>query len=141
MVNVKWLRFHHRTKGILSWLIRRDTCEMKNLQLNLPDVRNEVIVRAYYLVKKKEVDGFRPKLHEEFIVTYSELRRLTNHRIADQYRVIIWNNKVPQPPRFRIRQKVERELNNTTLQVSRKCKRSTIAFSLSNANHSLSRRI
>lgn len=106
------------------------------------DQLNEFIVRAYYRVTnlEEEIHGFRTRLHEEFIARFPELRHLTEQRIADQYRVIIRNNRVPQPTRLRIRQEVERELNrqnNTTPQVPRRSRRSTIVLRISNANQSL----
>ena len=59
---------------------------------------NENLMRCYYNVTQGEsnITGFRIGLHREFTALYPQLNHLTEQRLADQRRMIIKTNKLPQ---------------------------------------------
>ncbi|CAH2019900.1 unnamed protein product [Acanthoscelides obtectus] len=72
---------------------------------------NESIMRIFYKVTNlgRETIGYRPRLHTAFCSEYPEIK-VSQQRVADQYRVIIKNNLIPQPRLNAIKQEVQLDL-------------------------------
>ncbi|KAL3279411.1 hypothetical protein HHI36_016922 [Cryptolaemus montrouzieri] len=74
---------------------------------------NKRILRSYFRVTNLETDKtmYRTKLFQNVIAHIPHLREFTEQRIADQRRVIILNNLLPNVIVGQIKDEVEAELN------------------------------
>lgn len=74
-------------------------------------VMNETIMRIFYKVTNlgQEVVGYRQQLHAEFCRVFPNVQ-VSEQRVADQYRVILRNNLVPETRLNRIKTEVEQEI-------------------------------
>lgn len=73
---------------------------------------NSFIMRSYYKITKFETDMtmYRSALHRAFIEKFPSLQNITVQRIADQMRVIISNNLLPEPILQQIRGEIQLEM-------------------------------
>ena len=73
---------------------------------------NETVVRLYYKVTELErnLAGYRQRLHAEFCIFYPNIT-VTEQRVADQYRVILRNNLIPETRRNIIKREIQAEID------------------------------
>lgn len=74
---------------------------------------NKQVIRSYFTVTVLETDMtlYRTRMRNHFVEKMPHLSHLSEQRIADQRRVIMRNNLIPQPAIEQIRAEVEREFN------------------------------
>lgn len=74
---------------------------------------NETIMRIFYKITNlgQEIIGYRQQLHAEFCRKYPNIE-VSEQRVADQYRVILRNNLVPETRLNTIKREVEQEIHN-----------------------------
>ena len=79
------------------------------------DEINRHLIFCYYQTTNLETNKteYRSQLHTAFTNRYPELNFLTEQRLADQVRVIIKNNRIPQPELEHIKQQVQQLLQQS----------------------------
>ena len=106
---------HSNSSQRLDTSVRPTTGE----RMAWPTEINEMIMRFYYIVTEGETNltAYRKKLHEKFTYHFTHLSHLSEQRIADQRRVIVYNKLISTERLQAIKDQVEEEqrlLNTNT---------------------------
>ncbi|XP_049783871.1 uncharacterized protein LOC126185107 [Schistocerca cancellata] len=106
-------------RGVLQDMLPATTLEGKQRQrMRWSDEVNRHLMFCYYQATNlgTNTTGYRSQVYTTFITRYPELKFLTEQRLADQIRVIIKNNRIPQSELENIKQQVQQILEQKYVQ-------------------------